>query len=83
MFSFVLYHKQRIHARGQKAVGVWTRALIDLVLLREGRHYLPHQLHATQQQFDKAHPQAQASREFKQRVDPNGVFSNELWARNL
>lgn len=83
VFSFVLYHKQRTHARAQKAVGVWTRVLIDLVLRCEGRHYLPYQLHATRQQFDQAYPEARALRELKQRVDPKGVFSNELWARYL
>lgn len=83
VFSFVLYHKQRTHARAQKAVGVWTRVLIDLVLRCEGRYYLPYQLHATRQQFDQAYPEARALRELKQRVDPKGVFSNELWARYL
>ncbi len=83
VFSFVLYHKQRTHSRAQKVVGAWTRELIDLVLRCEGRYYLPYQLHATRQQFDQAYPQAQALRELKQRVDPRGVFSNELWARYL
>jgi len=83
VFSFVLYHKQRTHARAQKAVGVWTRVLIDLVLRCEGRYYLPYQLHATRQQFDQAYPEARALRELKQRVDPKGVFSNELWAKYL
>ncbi|WP_286743927.1 FAD-binding oxidoreductase [Aquabacterium sp. UBA2148] len=83
VFSFVLYHKQRTHERAQKVVGVWTRELIDLVLRCEGRYYLPYQLHATQQQFDRAYPEAKALRELKQRVDPRGVFSNELWAKYL
>lgn len=83
VFSFVLYYKQRTHARAQQAVGEWTRALIDLVLQHKGRYYLPYQLHATPQQFDRAYPGAQALREFKQRVDPRGVFSNELWAKYL
>jgi FAD/FMN-containing dehydrogenase len=83
VFSFVLYHKQRTHARVQKAVGVWTRVLIDLVLRCEGRYYLPYQLHATQRQFDQAYPEARALRELKQRVDPKGVFANELWAKHL
>lgn len=83
VFSFVLYHKQRTHERAQQAVGVWTRLLIDLVLRCEGRYYLPYQLHATQQQFDKAYPEARALRELKKSVDPRGVFSNELWAKYL
>lgn len=83
VFSFVLYYKQRTHARAQQAVGEWTRALIDLVLQHEGRYYLPYQLHATPQQFNQAYPEARALRECKQRVDPRGVFANELWAKYL
>jgi len=83
VFSFVLYHKQRTHERAQKAVGVWTRVLIDLVLRCEGRYYLPYQPHATRLQFDQAYPEARALRELKRSVDPRGVFSNELWAKYL
>lgn len=83
VFSFVLYYKQRTYARAQQAVGEWTRTLIDLVLQHEGRYYLPYQLHATPRQFSQAYPEARALREVKQRVDPNGVFSNELWAKYL
>ena len=83
VFSFVLYHKQRTHERAQKAVGVWTRELIDLVLRCEGRYYLPYQLHATQAQFEQAYPEVKALRELKRRVDPKGVFSNALWAKHL
>ena len=83
VFSFVLYYKQRTYARAQQTVGEWTRTLIDLVLQHEGRYYLPYQLHATSRQFNQAYPEARALREVKQRVDPNGVFSNELWAKYL
>lgn len=83
VFSFVLYHKQRTHERAQKAVGVWARELIDLVLRCEGRYYLPYQLHATQAQFEQAYPEVKALRELKRRVDPKGVFSNALWAKYL
>ncbi|RZI79183.1 MAG: FAD-binding oxidoreductase [Rubrivivax sp.] len=83
VFSFVLYYKQRTYARAQQTVGEWTRSLIDLVLQHEGRYYLPYQLHATPRQFSQAYPEARALREVKQRVDPNGVFSNELWAKYL
>jgi FAD/FMN-containing dehydrogenase len=83
VFSFVLYYKQRTHSRAQQAVGIWTRALIDLALKHEGRYYLPYQLHATPQQFNQAYPEAKALRELKRQVDPRAVFSNALWARYL
>jgi len=83
VFSFVLYYKQRTHSRAQQAVGIWTRALIDLALKHEGRYYLPYQLHATPQQFNQAYPEAKALQELKRQVDPGAVFSNALWARYL
>jgi FAD/FMN-containing dehydrogenase len=83
VFSFVLYYKQRTHARAQQAVGEWTRALIDLVLQHEGRYYLPYQLHATLQQFRQAYPEARALLEIKQQVDPRGIFTNEMWSKYL
>jgi FAD/FMN-containing dehydrogenase len=83
VFSFVLYYKQRTHARAQGDVARWTRELIDLALAHEGRYYLPYQLHATRQQFDRAYPEAQALRAVKRQWDPQGRFSNELSARYL
>lgn len=83
VFSFVLYYKQRTDAAACEAVAVWTRELIDLALAHEGRYYLPYQLHATREQFDAAYPQAQQLRAFKRSVDPDGKFSNSLWARYL
>lgn len=83
VFSFVLYCKQRTWASAQVDVGVWTRALIDLALAHEGRYYLPYQLHATREQFDRAYPEAAGLRELKQQVDPKGRFSNELWRAYL
>jgi FAD/FMN-containing dehydrogenase len=83
VFSFVLYYKQRVHERAQQEVGVWTRELIDLALMYEGRYYLPYQLHATQVQFDRAYPEAAALRALKRRWDPEGRWSNALWAKYL
>ncbi len=78
VFSFVLYFKQRTHARALEAVGRWTRELIDLAIENEGRYYLPYQLHATREQFNRAYPEAEALRELKRIVDPQSKFSNRL-----
>ena len=83
VFSFVLYYKQRTHARAQAGVGVWTRELIDLALAHQGSYYLPYQLHATQRQFDQAYPEAEQLRALKRRVDPAGKLSNQMWAKYL
>ena len=83
VFSLVLYYKQRTHAAARTQVGRWTRELIDLVLAHQGRYYLPYQLHATPAQFDAAYPEAALLRSIKQRFDPLGKFSNELWRKYL
>ena len=83
VFSFVVYYKQRTHAAARRRAGAWTRAMIDTALAFGGRYYLPYQLHATRDQFDRAYPEADALRAIKRRVDPAGRFMNELWARYL
>jgi FAD/FMN-containing dehydrogenase len=83
VFSFVLYHKQRTWQAAQESVGRWTRELIDLALRHDGKHYLPYQLHATQSQFEAAYPEVVQLRRIKQRADPAGKFSNELWRKYL
>lgn len=83
VFSFVLYYKQRTWPAAREAVGRWTRELVDAVLRHQGRYYLPYQLHATKAQFEAAYPEAMALRRLKDRADPSGKFSNELWRRYL
>jgi FAD/FMN-containing dehydrogenase len=83
VFSFVLYYKQRVNTSAREAVGRWTRELIDLALAHDGRYYLPYQLHATHDQFDRAYPEAAQLRALKRRVDPSGKLTNAMWARYL
>ncbi|MFC0254102.1 FAD-binding oxidoreductase [Massilia consociata] len=73
---------ERPSVKWRKA-GDWTREMIDTALRFGGRYYLPYQLHATREQFDRAYPEAAALRLLKRRVDPAGRFSNELWATYL
>ena len=61
----------------------WTRELIELALVHQGRYYLPYQLHATPQQFERAFPEAAALRSLKAVVDPAGKLSNTLWLKYL
>jgi FAD/FMN-containing dehydrogenase len=83
VFSFVLFYKQRNTREAQRAVGVWTRELIDATLRHDGRYYLPYQLHATKEQFERAYPEVAKLRQLKRDVDPNNRFSNELWRKYL
>jgi FAD/FMN-containing dehydrogenase len=83
VFSFVLYYKQRTGRAARQEAGAWTRAMIDAALRFGGRYYLPYQLHATRVQFEQAYPETAALRSLKRQVDPDGRFSNSLWARYL
>jgi FAD/FMN-containing dehydrogenase len=83
VFTFVLFYRQGVDVAAQRAVGEWTRALIDATLRHEGRYYLPYQLHATQEQFERAYPEAAQLRRLKARVDPQGRFSNSMWQKYL
>ena len=83
VFSFVLYYKQRTWGKARLRVAEWTRDLIELALKSGGRYYLPYQLHASQDQFERAYPQADGLRSIKRKIDPLGKFSNELWRKYL
>ncbi len=83
VFSFVVYYKQRTSQAARRRTGEWTRAMIETALGFGGRYYLPYQLHATREQFERAYPEAARLRQLKRQVDPAGRFSNELWATYL
>jgi FAD/FMN-containing dehydrogenase len=83
VFSFVVYYKQQTGAAACAAVGEWTRAMIAAALRHGGRYYLPYQLHATKAQFERAYPEVEAFRRVKRALDPEGKFSNAMWARYL
>ncbi|MDR7379919.1 FAD/FMN-containing dehydrogenase [Rhodoferax ferrireducens] len=80
VFSFVVYYKQRVAGAAQPAVAEWTRSMVGLALAHGGTYYLPYQLHATQQQFDAAYPQATRLRALRQSLGATR-FSNALWDR--
>lgn len=79
VFAFVLYYKQGTSEPAKNTVALWTRELINAVILVGGSYYLPYQLHATQEQFHKAYPRAREFFSLKKRLDPNNKFRNKLW----
>jgi FAD/FMN-containing dehydrogenase len=83
VFAFVVYYKQGTSDLDQKEVGVWTRELIDAALDLGGTYYLPYQLHATEQQFQRAYPRAPEYLELKQRLDPTNKFRSEFLDKYL
>lgn len=79
VFAFVIYYKQGTDDASREQVGVWTRDLIDAVLMVGGTYYLPYQPHATQDQFLRAYPRALEYFALKAKVDPTNKFTNTLW----
>jgi FAD/FMN-containing dehydrogenase len=83
VFAFVLYYKQGTDDSAKKEVGVWTRELIDAALDLGGSYYLPYQLHATEQEFQRAYPRAPEFIALKRRLDPTNKFRNSLLDKYL
>lgn len=79
VFAFVLYYKQGTTEADRRAVGIWTRELVDDALSVGGTYYLPYQIHATPQQFHAAYPNAGKFFALKKRLDPTNKFRNKLW----
>jgi hypothetical protein len=81
VFAFVVYYKQGVDEPSRRAVGVWTREMIDAVTSVGGAYYLPYQPHATDAQLLKAYPRLPEFFALKKRVDPTNKFRNTLWDR--
>ncbi|HWJ29188.1 MAG TPA: hypothetical protein VNS32_21795, partial [Flavisolibacter sp.] len=79
VFAFVVYYKQGTSGEEKRAVGVWTRELIDAAIDLGGAYYLPYQVHATREQFLKAYPRALELMNLKKKLDPRFRFRNILW----
>jgi len=58
-----------------------TQNLINAALDLGGRYYLPYRLHATNEQFSRAYPQAINFFQAKRNFDPGLLFQNEFYRR--
>jgi hypothetical protein len=72
VFSFVLLSCRVRSADADRAVQALTRELIEIALEHGGTHYLPYRLHATREQFRRAHPMAA----MKRHHDPSSDFAS-------
>jgi FAD/FMN-containing dehydrogenase len=79
VFAFVLYYKQGVTPADRKAVGVWTRELVQAAIDSGGAYYLPYQIHPTDRQFHAAYPRANEFFALKKKLDPTNKFRNRLW----
>jgi FAD/FMN-containing dehydrogenase len=80
MFALVCLFNQGLTDEAERDMQSLTRQLIDAVLERNGRYYLPYRLHATRDQFRRAYPQGAAFFEMKRRYDPDERFRNLFYA---
>jgi FAD/FMN-containing dehydrogenase len=78
-FAFVVYYKQGVDQKAKEGVSKWTKEMIDAVLSVNGTYYLPYQLQATDEQFQRAYPNAIQYFEIKKQYDPTDKFTNKLW----
>jgi FAD/FMN-containing dehydrogenase len=81
MFAPVMLFNQPRTAAGESTMQELTRDLIDAARDCNGRYYLPYRLHATEQQFQQAYPQAARFFELKRHYDPDEIFQNQFYLR--
>jgi FAD/FMN-containing dehydrogenase/uncharacterized membrane protein YhaH (DUF805 family) len=78
VFAFVVWYKQGTSEDEKAKVAVWTRELIESATSFNGSYYLPYQLHATEDQFHRAYPEAKNLFAMKKKLDPDFKFRNML-----
>lgn len=81
VFALVMLFSQERTPAGESRMQAMTREMIDAVLTRGGRYYLPYRLHATPRQFHRAYPQAGRFFELKRKYDPDELFQNRFYVK--
>lgn len=76
VFGLVMLFHLELGRESDLNMQAFTQQMIDAVLKVGGTYYLPYRLHATQDQFKAAYPQAAAFFAEKRRLDPKGIFTN-------
>ncbi len=81
LFAFVMLFNQPRTPNADSRMEAMTRELIDAALEAEGRYYLPYRLHATNDQFTRAYPQAAEFFARKRHYDPEEIFRNQFYLK--
>jgi FAD/FMN-containing dehydrogenase len=81
MLALVMLFNQPRTAVGDAKMEAMTQELIDAAMRLGGRYYLPYRLHATNEQFRAAYPQASRFFELKRRYDPRETFQNSFYSK--
>lgn len=82
-FALVLFINFPNTKAGYNHTKEWTRTLIDHTLALGGTYYLPYQLFARQDQFERAYPDHALFKELRTKYDPNALFSNTFLKKYL
>jgi FAD/FMN-containing dehydrogenase len=82
-FALVCYINMANNKIGYNKAQKWTQKLIDRAINCGGTYYLPYQLYATEQQFDRVYPNHKQLLEIKKRFDPNFRFMNSFLAKYM
>jgi FAD/FMN-containing dehydrogenase len=82
-FSVVCYINMMNNSYSMHNAEVWTRKVIDQALACGGTYYLPYQLHATHEQFERAYPRFKELLSIKKQVDPHHRFMNTFLQRYM
>ena len=81
MIALVMLFVQERSLHGEQGMKLMTSALIDAALNLDGCYYLPYRLHASQQQFATAYPQAGDFFATKRHFDPHELFQNKFYIK--
>jgi FAD/FMN-containing dehydrogenase len=81
LLALVLYFAQPRTAEGEASMAAMTREIVGAAGRAGGRYYLPYRLHATEQQFAAAYPQARRFFELKRQYDPRELFRNAFYEK--
>jgi FAD/FMN-containing dehydrogenase len=79
--AFVLFIEVPKTAKAYAETIEWTRSLIDAAIACSGTYYLPYQLIATQEQFEKVYAKWWQFVELKKKHDPQELFTNQLYEK--
>ncbi len=79
LLALVLLFSQPRTDEADEQARSMTRELVDAVLARHGRHYLPYRLHATREQLARGYPRLDRFFELKRKWDPQELFQNRFY----
>ncbi len=83
VFAFVIYYKQKKGKEEQAKVQNWTQQLIQTAIDNKGTYYLPYQLNASNEQFNKAYPSNEQLISLKKLLDPTNKFKSKFIEKYL